>query len=186
MKKLILLLFIALGCFMPNQVLAEDTDEIVVDTVIQVPGVDAAKIYSCLRLWFIEAAKYDSRAVLQVDKEDEGLLQGRMSQGIEFRSLTWKSLTGYISAIIDVRIRDGRYKMRMYNFEHRSIAPQFTSQWSQGIIYKKVPSSLTGLKKAPYNRLLSKALPLIDEWTKSIIEGSKKSITVPKSSEDDW
>lgn len=186
MKKFILFLIIALGSFIPNHVHAEDSDEIVVDTVVQVPGVDAAKIYSCLRLWFIEAAKYDSRAVLQVDKESEGLLQGRMSHGIEFRSMTWSSLTGYISAVIDVRIKDGRYKMRMYNFEHRSVAPQYTSQWSQGTIYKKAPSSLTGLKKAPYNKMLSKALPLIDEWTKSIIEDSKKSITSPKSSEDDW
>ena len=50
MKK-IFLLFAALLCFVSAK--AQDDNEIVVDTVIQVPGVDAAKIYSSLRLWFI-------------------------------------------------------------------------------------------------------------------------------------
>lgn len=183
MKK-IFFLFAALLCFVSAK--AQDDNEIVVDTVIQVPGVDAAKIYSSLRLWFIEAAKYDSRAVLQVDKKDDGLLQGRMSHEFVVNNMTWSSLSGYISAIIDVRIRDGRYKMRMYNFEHRSTAPQFTAQWCQGRIYKKAPDSLKGMAKKPYNKMLDKALPLISIWTKSIIQGSKDAISSEKKVEDDW
>ena len=167
----------------------ESSNAIVRDSIIKVDGYSTKQIYDGVKTWFVENAKYDSRAILQIDKEDEGILQGKVSIPVEWHSMTWWCLTGYVSSIFYIQIKEGRFRVKFYNFTHFSTVapPAVLQKWCMGeVLDEGYPESLKSGLKPAYNHMRKRVRPLIYTNTSQWFKDMKTSVEQGSRVEEDW
>ena len=188
MKKFALLFFFLLSVALNAQ--DDGVKPLELDTVIQVNDASKQQIYDGLKTWFVENAKVDSRFLLQIDNKDDGLLQGKLTYEVVWNNLTWAALTGYVEIVFNIQIREGRFRLKLYNVTHISTEPNrnFARQWSQGLVYiGGYPPHIKGLAKKPYSKMQDKVIPLFKVESLSMINSMKNNIVSGASNDnDDW
>lgn len=153
------------------------------DTVIQVADIPASQIYSNLKTWFANNMR-SSNNVIQLDDPANNHIIGKANFEFKVNNMTWSSLTGVIRFTIDVAARDGRFRVKLYNFDHES----FSKGWSEGLVYWGGPNpAIKGLRKKQNSEMQKRAVPLCFENIGLIISSMKEAMVNPSSAaDDDW
>lgn len=183
MKKLILLLsilWIAVSAF-ANEPLSRDT-------VISVPEKSASQIYDGLKKWFITNAKFDSRYIIEQDDKESKHMVGKIAFSHRVSNITWAAGSGYITVVIDVMARDGRFKLRLSDFNHKSDNPKYSSHWSLGTITEELPEEwakgfTTKQWRETYKRVRTRCDEIINTIFNTVGEYCKEFNPIE---EDDW
>lgn len=183
MKKILLLfsiIWMATSAF-ANQPLYRDT-------VISVPDKSASQIYDGLKKWFITNAKFDSRYIIEQDDKENKHMVGKFSFPHRVNSLTWGGGSGYITVVIDVMARDGRFKLVLSDFNHKSDYTSNEAYWSLGTITEEIPEEwATGLKKIHKRETYKRVRPHCDEIVNTIFSAVAEYCKEFKPiEEDDW
>lgn len=182
MRKILLglLLLCSIGVMAQNEYEKEQ--------VIQAPNKSVEDIYKSLKTWFVENAKYDSRNILQIDSKADGQLMGKANISIAFNNMTWNAMSGTISFIVDIKIKDGRFKTKFYQFSHQRKDMSLSSLWDQGIVYSELPEERqSGMKWKAYRVFLAKAIPMLDTWCEETFKNMEQKVNISVSTDnDDW
>lgn len=148
--------------------------------VIQVEGMNAKDIYNTAKRWFVSTFK-DANSVLQVDSPNDGMLTGKGNIPFEYKSLTWASSSGCIWFIIDIKAKDGRFKMTVSDFRHESFAPKYAKEWSLGLIY----DSYLPEYKHQHKKIWDKVEPMCVEEYPNLVSSIQEFMKNNKVVEDD-
>lgn len=180
MKKVLLVLMLAFSINLMGQ------QEYQREKVIQAPGKSITEIYKALKIWFVENAKSDSRNIIQIDNPTEGELMGKACVKIAFNNLTWNALTGTIAFIVDVKIKEGRFKVKFSQFSHQRDKMSLSATWDQGTVYDKVPENRqSGVKWKAYRTFSEKALPMLDTWCEDAFKSMENKVNSCVDEEND-
>jgi len=183
MKKIILFLIFAICLCNAKAQKAYERD-----TVIQVPGKSIEQIYEGLRTWFISSFEKDSRDIIQVDDPANGSIVTKLHFPFVIKHLTWAGGSGYVTCMLDLKIREGRYKIKLYDFIHTSTNNPNVTNWNVGLVTEELPKEWEkGMKykqeREVYKRLFPKVTTFADAIILSI-DAYMKSFT--PSEEEDW
>lgn len=179
--------------------------EVRIDTVIQIPTLTKQQIYQNAKIWFLHQAYKDGNNTLQFDDKDGGILFGRLNHDFTINNATTElikkvswipyigkkaktvqditsmaGLSGNLTSSVEVRIKDGKCKISMSNISHSS-----NTDVNLGVIFKDIPSKLSGLQKKQYEAMLSYAFPIINIWWEEILNEFSNMLN-QKASEEDW
>ena len=188
MKKVLIVMLMAL---MSSMVMAQD-EVLSYSEVIQVEGASAMDLYKNARNWM--ARTYgSSKEVIEYDQAGEEIT-GNGLIPFTVGNITWAFISGRIRYVVNMKFRDGRYKVTVDNFRHESTDARFPETKSAYLLYrasseKEIDSWTKGAfeKKSfrkLYKEVYKRALPLCEAEAKKIIEGVKSS-SIQKV-EDDW
>lgn len=157
------------------------------DSVIQVPGKTTTEIYNAVKTWFVENAKFDSRNIIQVDNPQDGILTGKGSIPIKFGGIgLGHCITGHLEFITDVRIKEGRFKVHMYQFMHYRENTQCDPSYNQGLIYTEIPAEKKGFWGKPYRKVHEAAIPLINKWCDNTFKTMKEKVDNGAKETENW
>ncbi|MDC7147556.1 DUF4468 domain-containing protein [Bacteroides ovatus] len=148
--------------------------------VIQVEGMSAKDIYNTAKRWFVANFK-DANSVIQVDNPTDGVLTGKGNIPFEYKNLTWTSSSGCIWFIVDIKVKDGRFKMTISDFRHESHAPKFAKEWSLGAIYDAYLPEY----KHQHKKIWDKVEPMCIEEFSILVSSIKDFMKKNKVEEDD-
>ena len=183
MKKILLLLVV---CLCASAVKAQNAYER--DTVIQVPNLNTTQIYEGLRNWFITSFKKDSRDIIQIDDPQNGSIIAKLHYPFVIKHITWAGGSGVVEFVLDLKIRDGRFKIKLRDFFHTSTSDIGASSWSMGLIKEALPQEWEkGWKFKQQREVYKRLLPDIDTYSTVIISGIDAYMQSYKpSDEEDW
>lgn len=180
--RIIVLLIVAVVCTIP--VYAKDETPGVplsCDTVIQVKDVSATQIYTSLRTWFADYMR-SANSVIQLEDATNNHLIGKCNFDFTVNNITWKSLTGVIRVTIDVAARDGRFRVKIYDFQHEA----FMNGWSEGIVYTGGPNpNISGIRKKQNSEMQKRAEPICKVNIAAILASMQEAVAAPSSAADD-
>lgn len=150
--------------------------------VIPAEGMTADQIYQSVRKWFVHKFR-DAQSVIQVDNPGEATIIGKGCFPFEYKSLTWASSSGCIWCVVDVKAKDGRFKISVSDFRHESSARQ-SSAWSIGLIYDAYLPDY----KHQHKKIWDKVYPLCQSNYQELVESLRKFISENKESkqDDNW
>ncbi|MCM1141783.1 MAG: DUF4468 domain-containing protein [Muribaculum sp.] len=153
------------------------------DTVIQVADMPAAQIYNNLKTWFANNMR-SANNVIQLDDPSNNHIIGKANFDFKVNNMTWSHLTGVINFTIDVAARDGRFRVKLYGFNHES----FSNGWTEGPVYWGGPNpDVKGMRKKQNSEMQKRAAPLCFEKISTIISSMTEAMTNPSSAvDDDW
>ena len=182
MKKLICFVFVALICVFNLKAKEEPGTPLVCDTVIQVPGKSADQLFKIVKSWFPNNAPSYVNFERFSNEQNQMIIDNCIID-FEVINLTWHSLTGRINYKTEVAVRDGRVRLKMFDFYHSSR----NEGWSEGLIYMNGPNpDIKGLRKKQNSEMQKRAnkilIPLIESYKKSLSE----AVTSNNMFEDDW
>lgn len=184
MKK-VLLLFVLITYIINIEIIAQNGYE--QEKVIQAQGKSVESIYKALKTWFVENAKYDSRNIIQIDNPDEGVLMGKSNIGISFTGMATLAMSGNISFIIDIKIKEGRFKVHFYQFSHQRGNLSHAASWDQGTVYMEMPEKIPSGKTWAFKTFHKKAIPLLNEWCNNAFnEMEQKVKNYTDKENEDW
>ena len=183
MKKIFLVGIISLFCsnFVNAQVPIER------DSVFQTPGLSISQIYDGVKKWFVVSCS-DSRDVIQIDDPANGSIVGKLFFPYDAKSLSNSASYGFVSVVVDIKIREGRFKIKFSDFNHTSTHPKYSEWWSMGLVKKEIPDEWkSGLKWKQKRDVYNRLLPFIDNYINqklTSLSGYMKAY-IP-TEEEDW
>lgn len=175
MKKLLLMLMLTLSFGASAQVKYE------VDTVLQAPGKSKQQIYNALKVWLADWMR-DSKDVSRIEDENNGILMGKCAVPFDVKGVQVRYLSGLINFSIRIDVREGRYKVRMYNWWHEAFKSKY---WSVYEIYTTVPDGLKWNPRTVYRMFLPKFFPFAEELKRRTFSTMQEWIT-NETTDDDW
>lgn len=163
MKKL---LFLLLAVFMTYTANAEPFAK---DSVIQAQQLSKDQIYDALKRSFVTNFK-DSRDVLQIDDPQNGRLMAKLHFPFKVGNFTWQALSGYISCVAEINIREGRFKVRLTDFIHEAASnphgENARRQWCEGLIMSELPDEYKkGMLNKQHREAYKRLLPAVNDWS---------------------
>lgn len=186
MKKICLLL---LSLIVISGVKAEEYGQpLTVDEVIQAPGKTTSEIYTSVKVWFANAMR-SAQHVIQYDDAATAHIIGKVSVPFEVGGMTWYMLSGHIDFTIDVQARDGRFRVRMYDFMHEANPNKYGDAWDEGRVYINGPSAEVRPRHQRQNSEMQKRaadllLPIIDTMLNTLEAAANGASANP--ADDDW
>lgn len=153
-----------------------------VDTIIQMPNVTADQIYAGAKTW-LATAVVDSKSVIRLDDPVNHHLIGKSNLSFKVDNMMYKSLTGHIDFVLDVQAREGRMRVKIYDFEHKSDDNPGPYDWNMGPVY--IGGERPDAPKISYKQMQKRAIPLILRNINQIIQGLQSSARTA-SVDDDW
>lgn len=108
-------------------------DPVACSEVIQMEGLSQREIYNTAKNWLITSFK-SAKDVIQMDDVEGGLIIGKGSTDYKNKSITYAASSGYISFVIKIQARDGRFKITVSDYRHTSTHSQYGDFWSMGLI----------------------------------------------------
>jgi hypothetical protein len=189
MKKVLLLL----SLFLMGITASAQESVLSYSEIIQSEGMSALDLYKNARNWM--ARTYgSSKEVIEYDQVGEEIT-GNGIIPFTVNNMTWSFTSGRIRYVVNMKFRDGRYKVTVENFQHESMDLKFPKTKSAGLLYKAVnEAEIDGWTKGPfekksfrrlYKEVYKRAMPLCEAEAKKIFEGLK-SFSETKKEEDDW
>ena len=125
MKKILLLMTLMIIAFSAS---AKDNTPGVpleCDTVLQAPDLTADQIYANVKTWFANNMR-SANNVIQLDDAANRHIIGKANIEFKVNNMTWSSLTGSIWFTIDIATRDGRFRVKLYDFNHEALRDGWT------------------------------------------------------------
>ena len=187
MKKVLFLLLLVI--FSSN---AYSQEPMAFSEVIQQEGKSASDLYKVVKKWFA-VTFVSAQDVIQYDDAGNEIT-GKARISYECKNLTWAASSGFISYMVDVRVRDGRLKVVISDFIHQSTDLRFGKEWSNGVVFKELPTDEQlkalghgGLAKKQYKAIDKRVRPLCIQETASLVASLKNYLLKNKVEvEEDW
>jgi len=142
---IICLLIFSLGAFSQEQEKSLEYNE-----VIQQEGKQVKDLYPVIRAW-ISTTFINSQKVIQMDDPINGVIICK--GGISYRApggFTYRYIDGNIDFTLKVQVRDGRYKVTLSDFIHKSSDSRYGNIWSFGLITNREKFKESGLQDKRY------------------------------------
>lgn len=186
MRKLfcIVAMMMAVSCAMAQEPLSYSE-------VIPQEGKTSSEIYKSVKKWFANTFR-SAQGVIQYDGAGEEV-SGKAVIAYEEKSMTWAAASGLIYYNIDVKVKDGRFKIVLDNFVHQSTHPKWGKQWSNGLIYGNTPTDEQlkaighgGLAKKQYKAIDERVRPLCFHEISSLIASLKTFMDQQQKEDDNW
>lgn len=162
------------------------------EKVIPVEGYSAQDIYKMLKQWAGRTFNDPNAALTYDDGGTEVIVKPRFQ--FKTNNLTWRESSGYVSYMVSIRVKDGRFKVVADNFVHTSTSEY--DHWSNGLVYGSDPTKeqlkeagWSATRRTQYRWVHKKILPLCkEEWSKlcMTIEGSFIESLKQKKEDDNW
>lgn len=159
--------------------------------VIQQEGKSSSEIYKSVKKWFAKTFR-SAQDVIQYDGAGEEV-SGKAVIVYEEKSMTWAAASGLIYYNIEVKVKDGRFKVVIDNFIHKSTHPTWGEKWSNGLVYG---NELTddqlkaighgGLAKKQYRAIDKRVKPLCFNEIASLVASLKTFMSEEQKENDDW
>lgn len=157
------------------------------DSVLQVPNVSSDQIYQRINAWFVSFAKHDSRSLIQLQDDEKKHIVGSFSFPYHDNALSYLNMEGYITAVFDITARDGRFRVKCYQYSHSSSKAPGNQDFEMGILYNDVPDNTTGMtRRMSYKHILKKVKPLINTQWLSMLSEMEKAVNTQLTTEEDW
>jgi hypothetical protein len=98
--------------------------------VYQVDSLSKTDIFNLVRTWFASTFK-DSKAVIEISDKDAGQITGKGNQSTTLTHPSMKITYPYrLNFLIDVRVKDYKYKITLSNFQFEYNASSPSSSFS--------------------------------------------------------
>lgn len=159
--------------------------------VIQQQGKSSSEIYKQVKKWFAVTFK-SAQDVIQYDGAGEEIT-GKAAIVYDEKSMTWAAASGLIYYNIEVKVKDGRFKFTMDNFIHKSTHPTWGEKWSNGLVYKNMPSDEElkaighgGLAKKQYKAIDERIRPLCFKEIAGLVASIKAYMEKQQQEDDNW
>ena len=159
--------------------------------VIQQEGKSSSEIYKTVKKWFAKTFR-SAQDVIQYDEAGEEI-NGKAAIVYEEKNITWTAASGLVYYNIDVKVKDGRFKVTFDNFIHRSTHPRFSKEWSNGLVYGKDLTDeqlkmigISGLAKKQYRAIEKRLKPLCFNEIASLVASLETFLDQNKQEDDDW
>lgn len=118
-RLFVTILVTALGIFAASAKEQLPGTPLVCDTVMQAPNLTADQIYNNVKIWFANNMR-SANDVIQLDDISNKHLIGKANIDFKVNNMTWSNLTGVIRFTIDIAARDGRYRVKIFDFTHEA------------------------------------------------------------------
>lgn len=166
MKKLLFLIFTVLA------ITSNAQNVWAPDSVIQCPGKSVNEIISCATNWALLHFAEDSPSITTNDNVITIELQ---KIPFEIKNLTWQAGSGYLTGFVNIEAKEGRFKIRLLNFNHFSSNRQYNDWWTMGLIADGIPEKYQKgakwkQKREVYKRVLEFLNNLKEDSFKSAAE----------------
>lgn len=159
------------------------------DSVIQAEGKDVSVLFTRIRAW--AAMTYNSaQDVIQMEDSNNGILicKGAFSYRAP-GGFTYRCIDGLVYYSLKIQIRDGRYKVTMSGFSHKSTDPEYGSRWCLGEITDRERYKPSGLQDKRWLKtwpdLQQKCVAYFKEIVSSLSMATSENNAIIDS-EDDW
>lgn len=159
--------------------------------VVQVEGATASAIYKNVKKWFAKTYR-SAQNVIQYDDVDAEV-SGKGIIPYDEKSLTWAAASGLIYYDVIVKVKDGRFKITIENFNHRSTHPTYADKWSNGFLMKTPPTDdeltnigVKGLAKKQYKAIDKRIRPICLNEIAVILSSIKESMNKQQNEDDNW
>lgn len=146
--------------------------------VIQIENCNAGDIYNTAKKWIVKNFR-DANSVIEFDNPQEKEFTGKGNFDFVVNSMTWHALTGHISFSINIKAKDGRFKVILADFRHFA---NINKQWEMGLIYETAPEKAN----KPYRKMLEKSLPLCKSKANEIFISLEEYCKKDAANEDNW
>lgn len=146
--------------------------KILYDEIIEVPGASAKDIFIKVRNWFVEEF-LDSKSVLEVNDEANGLLTGKGTYKLD-KINGLNSHNGYVMFVMNVKVKDGKFRYQLYSFVYKGFNKSFLADtYSRGIAEKvdlddALKNYLAGSRVKKNRKFLTDMVNLQDFFDKSL------------------
>ncbi len=130
MKKI---LFLMVALVAAVNLMAQDTP-IQCDSVIQAKDKNVDQLYPMIKAW-VASSFNSANDVIQMDDAQNGILICKGA--FEYKGpggSTYRYIDGYVFYTLKIQVRDGRYKITMGDFVHKSSDLRYGKTWSFGLI----------------------------------------------------
>ena len=156
---------------------------LVCDTVLQAQNLTADQIYSNVKTWFANNMR-SANDVIQLDDQANKHIIGKSNLEFNVNNLTWGSLTGRIWFTIDIAARDGRYRVKLSDFNHEALR----DGWTEGLVYVNGPNpNVKGLRKKQNSEMQKRAGKLCTDNIAFILASLQDAMSGNNSVNDgDW
>ena len=187
MKKVIVGMLLTLIC---SNLSAQEP--LTFSEVIQQEGKSSVELYKSVKKWFVHTF-VSAQDVIQYD-DSGNEITGKARIAYDCRNLTWAASSGFISYMVDVQIREGRLKISISDFVHQSTDLRNGPRWSNGLIYKELPSDDQlkaighgGIAKKQYKAIDERVRPLCIREAANLIASLKNHLEQAEQAKDeDW
>lgn len=127
-------IIIALTLLLYPSILKAQDSPLEFSEVINAEGKTVAQIYPIVKSWIAISFK-SANSVIQMDDKDNGMIicKGNFSYRAPGGS-TYRCIDGAVDFTLKIQIRDGRYKVTLNDFTHKSLDIRWSKTWSFDII----------------------------------------------------
>lgn len=152
--RIVIVALMAVSCTLPTSAKEQAPGTpLVCDTVMCAPNLTADQIYNNVKVWFANNMR-SANNVIQLDDTENKHIIGKANMEFNVNNLTWSSLTGRIWFTIDIAAREGRYRVKLSDFNHEA----FRDGWTEGIVYINGPNpNVKGLRKKQNSEMQKRA-----------------------------
>jgi hypothetical protein len=181
MKKLIVILFL-ISVFTQLQ-----ANPLKFEEVVSIPDVSAKEIYDLAQMWFAETF-VSAENVLQLQDNESKMLIGRgVFQYKKAGMMTTTSVNGYISFLIKIFVKEGRYKYVITDFIHSGTNTNYYKAADFGLITteNKCPVNVSGNPKGVCQKNWDKMKKECEINAQLLIKSLKKGIS-KANLQDNW
>lgn len=182
-------IIIALILFLcPNITKAQGTP-LEFSEVINADGKTVAQIYPIVKSWIAISFK-SANSVIQMDDKESGVFicKGNFSYRAP-GGFTYRYIDGIVEFMLKVQIRDGRFKVTLSDFAHKSLDSMCASTWSFGLITDREKYKESGLQDNRYKKTWPDLQLKCKETSLNTFQGLKDAISGAKpvlDDENDW
>lgn len=184
MKKILLLaIFATIALSASSQAIFQR------DSVIQAQHLTAEQIFDGVKNSFVSLFKH-ANDVIQIEDKEKGNIVGKFTFPLKIGNMTFGEGSGQVSAVIDVRIREGRFKVTLRDFIHTSNSRQYSDWWSMGVVKETIPEEWQkGGKWVQKRGVYKSLLPACEEYSDTVINflsESLQSYNPASEAEEEW
>lgn len=155
------------------------------EKVIQADSIKKDVIYTSLRAWFAKSTM-DADKVLVMDDKDAGILIGNINLRYTRGVLTYIAYDGYLDFTIDVRIKDGRFKVIINNISHMK-SNREAKVPDIGLITTEEKCPIKGLNSIPNQKVWVDIKYKMRNLSEVIFNELENTVKINQASKDtDW
>lgn len=185
MKKIVVFsLFVSLAFYCFAQ---EESKPLSFFKVVQTEGKSTEQVYNSVRTWFALSTK-DANKVLAMDDKSSGSLVGNVNVDYSYGKMNYAAYDGIIDFVIQVNIRDGRFRIEIKNFNYRITYPKSVIKDFGIITTDQEKPNNKGLNKAPNQKVWEDVKVKMEKLSEKIFLEMEDAINSNSSQDtnDDW
>ncbi|MCU0472967.1 MAG: DUF4468 domain-containing protein [Bacteroidales bacterium] len=186
MKRITFLIIVTL-ILVANNILAQDsptlpidekTGKIVYSEVVNVDSTSISELYLRAKTWFVHNFN-SANNVIQLDDKELGKIIGKGLFDVRLSAMS-KQSAGYVRFLVDIQVKEGRYKYTFTDFRHE---PGTTNIVTPGDLTLKEPGGgLMTMGAKNWNGIKSQTISTVT----SMIENLKLAMKGNSEAKDEW